>query len=302
MRIIKADCEIDYDGRGSTRRGRGIRLLILKDDGSFIIHSARGVKPVNYMTSGTSITESESADGIIVLSVESRKHEVIDVTIYKKLFDLIVPMVEDDSDVTVNGTERQFQEWLSRPRVWQSITSPGTVFIGRELKTANGAIDLVGYDASEDRLLIVEVKRRAKGNDVYQLLRYRDAIIMTASDLRTADAMLDTLRGMWRVSHGVSDGVVPNDADNGVDMMSARSLLDPKCMLIGESAHDGTEDSCAQHGVSVRIMGSEWWGSTVDNSIASRTALDGKSRHHDQSDSNGKTNGNGGFIAHLLDK
>jgi RecB family endonuclease NucS len=268
MRIIKADCEVDYDGRGSTRRGRGARLLILKDDGSFIIHQSTGVKPVNYMSNVTSLTESESVGNQTVFSVESKNGETIDVVIYEKYFDLTIPMEEDTATVTVNGTERQLQEWLSRPENWNKYIGDNIVFIGRELKTLNGSVDLVGYNPAVDQLVIVEVKRKAKKNDTYQVLRYREAIMKASIDQEESSSMIASIGEMMSST--------PNNASNM--LLTRHSLSDPKCMIVGETEHEGTEEFCAEHGVRVSIVGSNWWGATVDNTIASKTTLIGKSK------------------------
>ena len=50
MRIIHCDCEVTYTGRGDTTLPRSERVVILKKDGSVMIHSDEGIKPLNYMT------------------------------------------------------------------------------------------------------------------------------------------------------------------------------------------------------------------------------------------------------------
>ena len=273
--MIKADCSIDYDGRGSTRRGRGVRLLILKDDGSFIIHRSTGVKPVNYMSKVTSLTESRSVGDQTIFSVESKNGETIDVIIYEKYFDLTIPMEDDTGTVNVNGTERQLQEWLSRSENWNKYIGDGIVFIGRELKTPNGAVDLVGYDPADDQLVIIEVKRRAKKNDVYQVLRYREAIMNASSDQDASSAMIASIEEMMAVSD--------DNTANHV-LITSHSLSDPECMIIGESEHDGTEEFCSEHDVRVSIVGSNWWGATIDNKVASKTTLIGKKKRNKNKD------------------
>ena len=50
VRLIVARCEITYTGRSSTHLPEGVRLLMLKDDGTFMIWSDGGgskVKPLN---------------------------------------------------------------------------------------------------------------------------------------------------------------------------------------------------------------------------------------------------------------
>lgn len=235
-----------------------MRLIIIKDDGSFLIHRSTGVKPVNYMTDVTSVTETDDEPGQSIISVESKKGETIDVIVFNKLLDLTIPMEKDTADTMVNGTERQLQEWLSRPEIWNETIGEDTVFIGRELATSNGKIDLAGYDLRTDRMIIVEVKRKAKKNDVYQVLRYREAVLTDISKNGSGSKIFNDLR------------VMMEDADPTAITM--KSLSDPECWLIGESAHDGTLEFCEEHGVKYKTVGSRWWGQTVDNAVASKTA------------------------------
>jgi hypothetical protein len=157
---------------------------------------------------------------------------------------------------------------LSRPENWNKYIGDNIVFIGRELKTLNGSVDLVGYNPAVDQLVIVEVKRKAKKNDTYQVLRYREAIMKASIDQEESSSMIASIGEMMSST--------PNNASNM--LLTRHSLSDPKCMIVGETEHEGTEEFCAEHGVRVSIVGSNWWGATVDNTIASKTTLIGKSK------------------------
>jgi len=48
MRLLVARCEVTYTGRLSTVLTEATRLLMFKDDGSFLVHDAAGgYKPLN---------------------------------------------------------------------------------------------------------------------------------------------------------------------------------------------------------------------------------------------------------------
>lgn len=48
MRLLVARCEVRYSGRLSAVLPEAVRLLILKDDGSVLVHDdAGGYKPLN---------------------------------------------------------------------------------------------------------------------------------------------------------------------------------------------------------------------------------------------------------------
>ena len=51
MRIVIADCSVDYSGRLDAHLERATRVLMLKADGSVLIHSDGGsYKPLNWMS------------------------------------------------------------------------------------------------------------------------------------------------------------------------------------------------------------------------------------------------------------
>ena len=114
MRMIQADCEVEYDGRGHTNLARGIRVILIKDDGTVIIHRTTGVKPVNYMGSVIDFNEYDDTDNNAHIIIVRSKKETLTLTCHSMIVDLRLPNVNDDSDFDQNWTERQQQEWLSR--------------------------------------------------------------------------------------------------------------------------------------------------------------------------------------------
>ena len=58
MRLIVARCEVRYSGRLSAVLPESTRLLIVKADGSVLVHAdAGGYKPLNWMTPPTVFEE-----------------------------------------------------------------------------------------------------------------------------------------------------------------------------------------------------------------------------------------------------
>ena len=53
--VIIGSCKVIYEGRASSTLGYGERIVILKQDGSTLIHRPTGYKPVNWQPSGASI-------------------------------------------------------------------------------------------------------------------------------------------------------------------------------------------------------------------------------------------------------
>jgi endonuclease len=58
MRLIVARCEVRYSGRLNALLPEALRLIIVKADGSVLVHAdAGGYKPLNWMTPPTVIEE-----------------------------------------------------------------------------------------------------------------------------------------------------------------------------------------------------------------------------------------------------
>ncbi|MGZ4395404.1 MAG: endonuclease NucS, partial [Gaiellaceae bacterium] len=73
MRLLVARCEVRYTGRLTAVLPESTRLLMLKDDGSVLVHAdAGGYKPLNWMTPPTVV---EEGDGVIVVRKRAGKTE-----------------------------------------------------------------------------------------------------------------------------------------------------------------------------------------------------------------------------------
>ena len=64
MRLIVAHCSVDYAGRLSAHLPPATRLLVLKADGSVLVHSDGGsYKPLNWMNPPCTVSEPEGGVG-----------------------------------------------------------------------------------------------------------------------------------------------------------------------------------------------------------------------------------------------
>lgn len=178
MHLICADCSVSYEGRGKTNISRGVRLIVIKGDNSVQIHQDKDIKPLNYMSHSKRL-DFVTIDGVRHLIVEA-KSETIDVTIYDVIFEQHLD-VEDEETLERYGTEKQIQEWLESSGF--DLMFHGDVdFVMREYQTGRGPVDVFGYDRHDGQACLIEVKRVAKKSDVFQLIRYRSALLEHADD------------------------------------------------------------------------------------------------------------------------
>ena len=171
MRLIVARCEVVYSGRVAAVLPMALRLLMLKADGSVMVHAdTGGFKPQNWMTPATRI--EETADRIIVAKGSGDKIERLIITIEEILSDVNHDMGEA-ARLEKDGVERDLQEALAATP--SACGEAGMVLVRREWPTDIGPVDLM-CKGSDGEWVAVEVKRVATIDAVEQLSRYLERI------------------------------------------------------------------------------------------------------------------------------
>ena len=174
MRLIVARCEVEYSGRLSARLPEALRLLMLKADGSVLVHAdAGGYKPLNWMTPPTAIEETGSPPTRITVR-KLRGDDALEIRIAEVLSDVTYDMgsPDDAAGLVKDGVERDLQELLAeRPEA----CGEGFRLVRREWPTDIGPVDLMCRD-DEDEWVAVEIKRIATIDAVEQLHRYLERI------------------------------------------------------------------------------------------------------------------------------
>ena len=83
MRLVIARCSVDYDGRLTAHLPSALRLLIVKADGSVLVHSDGGsYKPLNWMSPPCRLTEqpgrwtvTNKAGETLTITIEEIEHD-----------------------------------------------------------------------------------------------------------------------------------------------------------------------------------------------------------------------------------
>ena len=174
MRLIVARCSVEYSGRLSARLPEALRLVMLKADGSVLVHAdAGGYKPLNWMTPPTVIEEEGSPPDRIVVR-KLRAEERLEIRIAEVISDVEHYMggPDDDAGLEKDGVEAHLQELLADAPAW---CGEGFRLVRREWPTDIGPVDLMCRD-SEDGWVAVEIKRIGTIDAVEQLTRYLERI------------------------------------------------------------------------------------------------------------------------------
>ena len=163
MRLVIATCSVDYAGRLSAHLPLAMRLLIVKADGSVLVHSDGGsYKPLNWMSPPCRLAETGTE-----WVVTGKSGETLTVHLEEIISDSSFALGEDPGLVK-DGVEAHLQELLAAQL---HVLGDGWRLVRREFPTAIGPVDLMCRDAVGISVAI-EVKRRGEIDGVEQLTRY----------------------------------------------------------------------------------------------------------------------------------
>jgi len=180
VRLVIARCSVDYAGRLTAHLPSAPRLLIVKADGSVLVHSESGsYKPLNWMSPPCRLEESPDCWRVV-----GKGGEELRITIEEVLHDSSHELGSDPGLVK-DGVEAHLQELLAGQL---HLLGDGWRLVRREYPTAIGPVDLMCRDA-DAVAIAVEIKRRGEIDGVEQLTRYLD--------LLNRDPLLAPVRGVF---------------------------------------------------------------------------------------------------------
>ncbi len=229
MRLVIATCSVDYDGRLSAHLPLATRLLLVKADGSVLVHSDGGsYKPLNWMSPPCAMAEvepdeTERAEGVtLVWNVQHAKSEDrLRVKIHEVHHDSAHELGVDPGLVK-DGVEAHLQALLA-----EHITTlgDGWTLTRREYMTAIGPVDILCKDAT-GATVAVEIKRRGEIDGVEQLTRYlelmnRDPHLRPVTGVFAAQVIKPQARTMAE-DRGIRCVTLDYEALKGIDDVGSR--------------------------------------------------------------------------------
>jgi len=229
VRLVIARCSVDYAGRLSAHLPLATRLLMVKSDGSLLVHSDGGsYKPLNWMSPPCSIAMAEGDDdqktaGIVeVWKVTQKKtDDVLVVSIHEILHDSAHELGIDPG-LQKDGVEAHLQKLMAEQI---EVLGEGHTLVRREYMTAIGPVDILARDA-RGGAVAVEIKRRGDIDGVEQLTRYlelmnRDPHLKPVAGVFAAQEIKPQAR-MLAEDRGIRCVVLDYDAMRGLDDSDSR--------------------------------------------------------------------------------
>lgn len=229
MRLVIARCSVDYAGRLSAHLPLATRLLMVKGDGSLLVHSDGGsYKPLNWMSPPCTLAAIEPDDEQQAAGVT----EVWKVT-HKKTADQLIVSIHEvlhdsahelgvDPGLQKDGVEAHLQQLLAEQI---ELLGDGHRLVRREYMTAIGPVDILATDAA-GASVAVELKRRGDIDGVEQLTRYlelmnRDPRLAPVSGVFAAQEIKPQARTLAE-DRGIRCVVLDYDAMRGIEGGHAR--------------------------------------------------------------------------------
>jgi RecB family endonuclease NucS len=229
VRLVVAECSVDYAGRLTAHLPLARRLIMLKADGSVLVHADGGsYKPLNWMSPPCSLDVEEpdvelAAAGVSqVWRVRSGKSgDVLAIRIHDLLIDETVELGQDPG-LSKDGVESDLQRLLAEQI---ALLGDGHTLVRREHMTAIGPVDILARDGS-GAAVAVEIKRRGEIDGVEQLTRYlelmnRDPHLAPVSGVFAAQEIKPQARTLAE-DRGIRCVVLDYDAMRGIEGGPAR--------------------------------------------------------------------------------
>lgn len=198
--LIVGNCWVNYVGRAKSKLEPGERILIIKEDGSLLVHRPVGYEPVNWQPPGCIFHVQRGNNALEIRAFRHKPMESVRI-FFGGIHMVSALSLVDSGGFSLYASEEDMQRAiLSDPKLLEEGFRP----ISYEKRVEPGFVDVYGLDR-DGRLVVVEIKRRTAGRDaVLQLAKYIDAIkakanrnvrgVLAAPELaRDAQRLLATL-------------------------------------------------------------------------------------------------------------
>jgi len=229
MRVVIARCAARYTGRLNAHLPLATRAIMVKADGSVLLHSDGGsYKPLNWMSPPcilrvTTPDAEAGARGVVALWIV--QHEKTDDRLEIELHEVLSDTEHElgiDPGLVKDGVEAHLQELLAEQI---ALLGAGHTLVRREFPTAIGPVDIMARDAS-GAAVAVEIKRRGDIDGVEQLTRYldllnRDPLLAPVQGVFAAQEIKPQAR-VLALDRGIRCLVLDYDAMRGEDRAHTR--------------------------------------------------------------------------------
>jgi RecB family endonuclease NucS len=202
MLTLVGECEVEYDGRASSYLGMGERLVILKSDGTLLVHRDEQRTPVNWQPPGCTHDARVENDHFVVQSTRTSPHEEVTIS-FEALAQVSLLELDNTPDLALSGSEEDLrQRILADPDVLEEGFQAMMTERAEKLLATEELefVSLAPNDASSHPTRLTEFENsyfHAENRDQYtgtyctpcwQSTYMRSGTLLTAESLRTSSA------------------------------------------------------------------------------------------------------------------
>lgn len=170
--VLVGDCWVDYRGRASSRLEAGERIVLVKDDGSVLVHRSSGYEPVNWQPPGCAFSTRVVDNVFEIKAVRRQPRESVHIH-FDRVYLAAALSLADAGEFSLYASEEDMQRAvLAMPQLIEEGFKP----ISYEKHVEPGFVDVYGVDR-EGSFVVVEIKRKTAGKEAaLQLAKYVEAI------------------------------------------------------------------------------------------------------------------------------
>ena len=167
--IVNAKCSIEYSGRANSQASEAWRLIIIKPDGSLLIHTNEGYQPLNWQPPGSNISFEENQ----IIAIRRNPKETLKITLRNIAW--IETAIASEGEFELHGSHEDIKKWVIE-NLAKVTNCPNARLVGTEVPlNGHGIADII-FECDGNKI-IIEVKRGIVDlNAVSQLKRYVNAI------------------------------------------------------------------------------------------------------------------------------
>ncbi|MGQ4892131.1 MAG: endonuclease NucS [Candidatus Njordarchaeia archaeon] len=165
--VIFANCEVNYEGRAKSTLSSGDRIIIIKPDGTLLIHEDSKRKPVNWQPPGSRIKAIKRGKKMYIVSRRDKPKETVEIQI-DTVYVIMAAKVEKGR-FKLYGSEKDLVDYVEKE---PEVIEEGLKILRREALTPYGYIDLVGEDQNGNTVIMEFKRGTANVSAVLQLMRY----------------------------------------------------------------------------------------------------------------------------------
>jgi RecB family endonuclease NucS len=166
--IVAGNCHVHYSGRANSTLESGERILLIKSDGSLLVHRPVSYEPVNWQPAGGVFHVQVKDDELEVHGVRQKPRESVRVSFGQVLMVCALNLLDSGGFLLHASEDDMHRAILLKPELFEEGFKP----ISWEKKVEPGFVDIYGEDKN-GKLVIVEVKRKTANKEAaLQLAKY----------------------------------------------------------------------------------------------------------------------------------